>query len=333
MKSLNDDIGVTPRQLLNPTRNPWPPAFPLPRYLNPFLADRVDLIPIPIFGGYVPNMKTIVARWMLERAYGAGKLAGIHTVVEATSGNTGASLGIVTPYYGIRRTVAVVERDIAPGKLEQLRLCGVEPVYPMDGLTTVETATVLGKQQGWLNLNQYANLANPEAHKRWTGPHVWEQTEGKISVFAAPLGTTGTVIGVGEFLRTQSSRISIVGVALAPGEAVPGVRTEAKLKQVGFDWQSAIDHLVLTSTKSSYRASVDLIRSGRMFGPSSGLAFSGAIQFVTERKEKGTLDPLRNTDGRVIVAFTCGDGPFLYLDKYSTILDGTSFNPLDPADL
>jgi cysteine synthase len=318
--------------LVNPTYSPLPRAFPLLQH--PFIADRVDIFPVPIFGSNVPNMKVPMARWMLERADAAGELVGVHTIVEATSGNTGAALGIVDPYYDIRRTVAIVERDIAPGKLEQLRLCGVEIMYPMTGRTTVETARELGEQPGWLNLNQYSNTANSEAHTRWTGPHIWEQTEGKISVCVVPLGTTGTAMGVSKFLRSKlPDRITIVGVALAPGEAVPGVRTEEKLRQVAFDWRAFINHLVLAFAKPSYQASMDLIRSGRMYGPSSGLALSATIKFVAEQKESGALDSLRNKDGRVVVAFPCGDGAGPYLEKYSMILDGSSFEPLNPDDL
>jgi cysteine synthase len=323
----------TPRDLWNPTRNPLPPAYPLPRHLNPFDADRVDLIAVPLFGNG-PNMKTFMSRWMLERAEAAGQLKGVHTLVEATSGNTGADLGILAPWYGISRIIAVIERDTAPGKLEQLRLCGVEPAYPMDGQTTIETARELGKQPGWLNLDQYSSAANVEAHEKWTGPHIWQQTSGKVSVVVLPMGTTGTACGVSKFLRQQdayATLVTVVGVALAPGEAVPGVRTEEKLQQVAFDWRSAIDDLVLVFRHPSYAASMDLIRTGRFYGPSSGAAFSGAKLFVEKQKENGKLNRFRNEDDRVVVAFTCGDGPFLYQDKYSTLLDDAAFRPRNPS--
>ena len=324
--------GVPP-YLLNPTHNPLAPAFPLPNYLNPFVADRVDFVPVPIFGSYVPNMKSFVVREMLEDASAKDKLKNIHTVVEATSGNTGASLGIQAPYYGIRRTVAVVERDTAPGKLEQLRLCGVEIVYPGENMTTIGTAREYGKQKGWINLDQYANPANPKAHERYTGPHIWQQTSGKVSAVVIPAGTTGSIIGARNFLHRKSPRTMIVAAALAPGESVPGARTEEKLKEIAFDWRSVINHLVLVKRDPSYKASLDLIRSGRMFGPSSGLAFWAALQFVEEQKKQDALDSLRCPNGRIVVAFTCGDGPFPYMDKYSTILEGTAFNPPDPSTL
>ena len=323
----------TPPYLLNPTHNPLAPAFPLPNYLNPFVADKVDLVPVPIFSSYVPNMKSFVVREMLEDAAAAGKLKGKHTVIEATSGNTGASLGIENPHYGIRRTIAVVERDTAPGKLEQLRLCGVEIMYPSENMTTIGTARELGKQKGWINLDQYANPANPRAHERYTGPHVWRETRGKISAVVIPAGTTGSIIGTSNFLRRTSPRTLIVAAALAPGEAVPGARTEEKLKEIAFDWRSSINDLVLVKRDPSYRASLDLIRSGRMFGPSSGLSFWAALQFIQKLKERNALDSLRFPDGRIAIAFTCGDLPFPYMDKYSTILEGAAFNPLDPSTL
>jgi cysteine synthase len=338
MKAIESEMYGSPRYFLSPTHNPLPPAFPLPRRLNPFAGDGVTFIPVPIFGTYVPNMKTAMVRWMLERAQMAGKLAGVHTLVEASSGNTAAAEGVIAPNYGIKRVVPVVDRDIAFGKLELLRLTRCDaPRYPMDGKTTIETARELGKQSGWLNLDQYANPANPEAHETWTGPHIWQQTGENLSVFVAPLGTAGTVIGVSNFLRQQPVHVAVVGVALAPGEAVPGVRTEEKLKQVAFDWRSAIDDLVLVSRIPSYMASMDLIGSGRMFGPSSGSTFCGALQFIARWKSENLLDSLRSPeDGQIVVAFTCGDTPFPYADKYATLLEGQAFESrgsLDCAEL
>ncbi len=318
------------KDFLNPEKYPFPDTVPLPPHLNPFLNDGVDIIPVIIYNPTFQNMKVPVALQMLEDAEKKGLLRGVHTLVEATSGNTGYALGILAPYFGIRRVIAVVKRDTAPGKLEQLRLAGVEIHFASQDKTPINEAKEMGAQDGYLNLNQYGNDANWKAHYGWTGPHVWKQTNGKISVFCAGLGTTGTLIGASRFLKERNQKITVVGIILAPESAIPGVRTEKDLRQIEFDWGSFLHRAELVETKSAYQKSRALCLAGIMAGPSSGFAYAGALKFIQETKEAGQLDGLRNSEGRVVVAFTCGDTPFPYLEKYSMILDSEDFNPLDP---
>ena len=109
------------------------------------------------------------------------------------------------------------------------------------------------------------------------------------------------------------------------GQAVPGVRTEARLAEIRFQWKEAI-HPVDVTTKDSFRASLKLIRHGLLAGPSSGLALAGLLDFLAQRRQ----DPeawaaLRNPAGDIVAAFVCGDTPHLYVDKYSTHLDPADF--------
>jgi hypothetical protein len=128
-------------------------------------------------------------------------------------------------------------------------------------------------------------------------------------------------VGVSRYLRRKSPVPAIVGSVCAADSAVPGVRSESRLRPIGFDWQNAVDAVVEVENKESFRKSLDLFRAGIMAGPSSGLALAGLLRFIETEVKRGTLDGLRNSDGDVYAVFICGDTPFPYLDKYSTHLD------------
>jgi cysteine synthase len=160
------------------------------------------------------------------------------------------------------------------------------------------------------------------AHAEWTTRQVWEQTEGKLTVYCAGLGTTGTALGAVKFFREHSCKVSILGVYLDERSAIPGVRSRESLKEVAFDWSKELRVVVEASTKESYKKSLALSRAGLIAGPSSGFALAGLLRFF---EQQSNLDQFRNGDGEVVAVFVCCDTPFPYLDKYSTILDPIDF--------
>jgi cysteine synthase A len=310
----------------DPLRNPLPPIFPIPTWLNPY-AHRgdVDILAAALFTGYMPNVKAMIALHMMEVARKAGALDGVHTLVEASSGNTGLSLANLAPYYGLK-LVTVTERDLAPGKVEQLRLVGVEKNQnPEEEFDTIEAAAKLGEQPGWFNFNQYGNQWNVEAHKRYTGPHLWEGTDKKISVFSNGMGTAGTALGVKAFFESIDANVYVLGVACAEGNPVPGLRSYKKLEHVTLPWQS-LHHLEATRFEA-YSLSLKLFRSGMMVGPSSGMALAGLLRFLKEH-EANDFEGLRNEDGRVVAVFGCGDTIIPYMEKYSFVLNNSDLVPL-----
>jgi cysteine synthase len=220
--------------------------------------------------------------------------------------------------YSVR---AFVPQDIAQGKLELLRLSGAEINFAKK-TSGIVLARRMGKRKGFLNLNQYANEANVAAHAKWTAKQIWEQTQGKLTVFCTGLGTTGTALGANKFFRQHFSNVTVVGVYCLPDHAVPGVRTLEALKEISFPWKSEVSHRVGISTKESYRKSLALCRAGLIAGPSSGFALAGLLRFIEQHPN---LDQLRNRHGEVFACFLCPDSPFPYLDKYSTILDPADF--------
>jgi cysteine synthase len=222
----------------------------------------------------------------------------------------------------------MVPWDIAPGKLDLLRICGVEPRLQKDspdGPSGIEVAREAGNAPGHFSPGQYSNDANPAAYEKWMAPEIWEQMKDRLTVFAVGLGTTGTMVGASRYFRRQSPAVSIVGIICRPDNAVPGVRTEARLKEIEFNWRSAANCIVEAGTKESFKYSLELCRAGIMAGPSSGFALAGLLRYLRQKADDRVLDKLRNKDGEVCAVFICGDTPLPYLDKYSTHLDSSDF--------
>ena len=308
------------KNFLNPDCNPPLPLVELPNRLNPFADQRIRLFAKLMYLLPLLNLKSLpVLNMMLDTA---DKLEGVHTIVENSSGNTAFSLAIMAPLFGIQAVRAIVPLDIAPGKLELLRLSGAHVRFPENGTSGIVAAREMGKREGFLNLDQYSNKANVAAHAKWTTKQVWEQTEGELTVFCTGLGTTGTALGAVEYFRQQQASVTVVGVYCLPNNAVPGVRSMEGLAEISFDWRSEISQQVGVGTIESFKKSLDLCRAGLVAGPSSGFAYAGLLRFLREQRD---LDGFRNKKGEVVGTFICPDTPFPYLDKYSTILDPSDF--------
>lgn len=311
------------RDFLDPNKSLQTPLVELPFPLNPFPEKyRIRISAKMMSLTQFLNLKIYPAWNMLEEAEKKGRLKGVHTLIENSSGNMALSLKLLAPYFGVPNVQAIVPADIAGTKKELLDLVGVKFIRSTETPgepSGIVKAKRLGRKKGFRNLAQYENPDNPAAHAKWTAEQVWQQTHHNITVFCGGLGTTGTVVGAAKCFKEKSAEIAVVGALCAKGNAVPGVRSEAKLEDIRLDWKTGIHH-VEVEAKESYRKSLELIRAGIMAGPSSGFALAGLIRFL---KEKYTL--FRNVDGETLAVFVVGDTPHLYLDKYSTVLDPQDF--------
>ncbi len=330
------------KDFLNPDCNPPLPLVEIPRRLNPFARDGIRIFAKLMNFLPLANVKSLPAyNMLLEKEGGAGGLGGIHSLIENSSGNTVFSLAVIGRLFGIPQTKAIVSHEVTWGKLQMLRFFGTEimvneePICPDPGdkESGIYKAKQIGKERGWFNPGQYDNEANPRAHERWTGPQIWEQTEGKITVFCAGLGTTGTMVGTGGYLKGKSSKIIRVGVARQPNNPVPGVRTPNLLREIAFDWKQATDHLEDVGTKESFEKSLELCRGGIVAGPSAGFALQGLLQFLSKQKEQDKLDSMKNEDGEVVAVFICPDSPFPYIDEYFEYLDASHFPNIEHEEL
>ena len=295
MTNYNKNVFSGPHALqdfLQPDHHIPTPLVELPSALNPFLGDNVHIFAKNMFLLPLLNIKQIVAFNLLETAQAEGKLNGVHTLVENSSGNMALGLAVLAPYFGISNVVVVLSRDVAPNKLEILRLFGVTIEFSdsaPNGMKGVAYAKKLGQQNGWFNLSQYDNDANPASYEKYLAPQLWKQTEGSITIFCAGLGTSGTMIGTTRYLKKQSPTIAVVGV-LPVHDSVPGVRSKTRIKEASFSWERMLDYKVEVETKDAFKKSFLMCRLGILAGPSGGMALAGLLSMLKEQKKAGTLD-------------------------------------------
>lgn len=316
------------REFLNPANHSPIPLVELPENLNPYRADGIRIFAKLAYLTPLLNIKSLPVWNMLEAAGASGRLADVHTLIENSSGNTAFDLAVLGRLFGVEAVRAFVPFDIAPGKLELLRIAGVGPQMTRGApgeASGIAEARRMGEQPGFFSAGQYGNEANPDAYEKWLAPEIWEQTEGKLTVFATGLGTTGTLIGCSRFFRRMQAKVTLVGCLCGAQEAVPGVRTRERLKEIDFAWEPAADALVEVGTKESFRLSLKLCQSGLMAGPSSGFVLAGLYRMLATRQAERNLEALRNSEGEAVCVFVCADTPLPYLDKYSTHLDAWEF--------
>jgi cysteine synthase/rhodanese-related sulfurtransferase len=326
---------------LNPDNNPPIPMVELSDALNPFRKEGVRIYAKLMNTLPLNNVKSLPSYNMLMEAKERGDLDNIDTVIENSSGNTVFSLAVVGRLLGIPHTKAVVSNEVSSGKLKMLRLFGTEVIVnkepicpdPSDKTSGIYKAKVWANENGWLNAGQYDNFDNPKAHEKWTGKQIWEQTEGNISVFCAGLGTTGTMVGVGRYLKSQNSNIKNIGVARLSNNPVPGPRTKNLLREIAFDWENIVDEVEEVGTIDSYKTSIDLCRYGLLVGPSSGFALRGLFNYLSKAKEQNKLSELKNENGEIICVFIACDSPFPYLNEYFEYLDEDLFPEVENEEL
>lgn len=329
------------KNFLNPDCNPPLPLIEIPKELNPFFYDGVHIYAKCMNFLPLGNVKSLPAYNMLLKENQKNKLKGVKNLIENSSGNTVFSLAVIGRLFGIPRTQAIVSHEVTWGKLQLLRLFGTEifvneePICPNpnDKNSGIHLAKNLAKKKGWFNPGQYDNVANPEAHIKWTGPQIWKQTEGRISLFCAGLGTTGTILGTSEYLKEQSKNVTTIGVARKPNNPVPGVRTPNLLKEIAFNWKKYVDYIREIGTKESFEASLSLCRAGLMVGPSAGFALVGLLEFIKEQKRLGRLDNFKNKNGEIVAVFICPDSPLPYLEEYFEYLDDSYFPKIENENL
>jgi cysteine synthase len=316
------------REFLNPANCPPLPLVELPEKLNPYRAEGVRIFAKLAFLTPLLNIKSLPAWNMLLEAQASGRLDGVHTIIENSSGNTAFDLAVLARAFGVETVRAFVPFDIAPGKLELLRIAGVGPQMTKGSrgeASGIAEARRIGSQPGFFSPSQYGNEANPAAYEKWLAPEIWRQTRGKLTVFATGLGTTGTLLGCSRFFRKMAATVAMVSCICAPNEAVPGVRSRERLEEIDFAWEGVGDATVEVGTKESFRLSLRLCQAGLMAGPSSGFVLAGLHRMLGAAQAESGLDRLRNGDGEVVATFMCGDTPLPYLDKYSTHLDASEF--------
>ncbi|MEX0658289.1 MAG: cystathionine beta-synthase [Egibacteraceae bacterium] len=257
------------------------------------------------------SVKDRIGMAMIEAAERAGHLRPGGTIVEPTSGNTGAGLAIAAAQRGYR-CVFVMPDKMSQEKISLLRAYGAEvvtcptAVEPADPRSYYRTAERLADEiPGAYQPNQYANQANPEAHYASTGPELWRQTEGKLDVFVAGVGTGGTISGAGRYLKEQNADVQIVG-ADPEGSLYSGDEAYPYLVEgVGEDFipatfdPSVVDRYVTVSDRDAFLATRRLAREeGMLVGGSGGLAAWAALAVAAQYPPDAIIVVLLPDSGR-----------------------------------
>lgn len=316
---------------LRPAANKYIPLVELPASLNPYLQEYDIHIDAKLMNTLpLGNVKSLPAWQMLEDASHVTN----KRIVEASSGNTVMSLGLLASHFGAVSVEAIASPDVSEGKLALLKLAGVKvrlvegPICPNpnDPNGAIAVARREGKKTGNINLGQYDNDANPKAHEVITGPQLYDQLGDRIGMFCAGLGTTGTLVGTARYLRAKVPHLKVAGIVRAPNNLVPGVRTVNGLEEVSFPWSKILtEPLEAVNEKEAYRHSLSLIRHGLLVGPSAGFAFAGVLRHLERLKQTGEIEELR---GRHVV-FICPDTPFPYATDYEKVLGPRLFPKIE----
>jgi cystathionine beta-synthase len=262
------------------------------------------------------STKDRIALHMVEEAERGGALRPGGTIIEATAGNTGLGLALVGAVRGYR-CIFVLPDKMSEDKIRLLRAYGAEVVItptavPPDSPESYNgVANRLSREiEGAWRPDQFQNINNPETHYRFTGPEIWEQTEGRATVFVAGAGTGGTLSGVGAFLKEKDSRVRVIGADIE-GSILSGDTPKPwKVEGIGEDFvpktlnSQVVDEWIRISDAESFATARRIAREeGLLLGGSSGTALAAAFRYAQ-----------RCTGDDTIVVF-CPDTGRNYLSK------------------
>jgi cystathionine beta-synthase len=263
------------------------------------------------------SVKDRVGIAMIAEAERRGWLRPGGTIIEATAGNTGVGLAMTAAVKGYR-CIFVLPDKMSAEKILLLKAYGAEVVVTPTNVAPDSPDSYNGVADrlareipGAWRPNQFTNLANPEIHYRTTGREIWEQTEGRITVFVAGVGTGGTISGVARYLKEQNSEVRIVG-ADPEGSVLSGDSPHPwKVEGIGEDFvpktfnsQMVDDWVRVGDAESFYTARNLARREGILLGGSSGTAVAGALRYA------------RRLTGENLVVALCADTGRNYLSKF-----------------
>ncbi|MEL5849979.1 MAG: cysteine synthase CysM [Candidatus Igneacidithiobacillus chanchocoensis] len=222
---------------------------------------------------------------MIRRALERGQIRPGQRLVEATSGNTGIALAMAASVEGLKITLVMPE-NMSIERRQVMRAFGAEiELTPaeasMEGAIDRARAFVAAGEA--IMLDQFSNPDNPEAHTRSTGPEIWRDSRGKVTHFISAMGTTGTIMGTGRYLRQVKPDIQIIGVQPAAGAKIPGIRRWPVEYLPKIYQPEMVDRIFDVSTEEAEEMTRRLAREeGILAGISSGGAVATAVRLAAE---------------------------------------------------
>ncbi|MCR5377559.1 MAG: cysteine synthase A [Fibrobacter sp.] len=244
------------------------------------------------------SVKDRIAKAMLDDAEKSGKLKAGSVIIEPTSGNTGIGLASVAAARGYR-IIIVMPETMSVERRQLMKAYGAELVLTegakgMKG--AIARADELAKEiPNSFIPGQFVNPANPAAHRATTGPEIWEDTDGKVDIFVAGVGTGGTVTGVGEFLKSKNPNVKVVAVEPASSPVLSkGVAGSHKIQGIGAGFvpdtlnTKVYDEIIAVENEAAFEAGREIgKKEGVLVGISSGAALWAAKELAKRPENKG----------------------------------------------
>jgi len=240
------------------------------------------------------SVKDRAARKMIEIGLARGELRPGKVILDSTSGNTGIALAMVGAALGYPVEL-VMASNVSRERKKIIEAFGAKPIYsdPLegsDGAIVVCRKIIDADPDRYFKPDQYNNEANPLAHFETTGPEIWRQTNGEITHFVAGIGTSGTIMGTGRFLKSRNSVVKVI--AVEPDDAMhglEGLKHMASSIIPGIYHERELDDKIQVSTEDAYEMVYALGEfEGLLVGQSSGAAMVAALKLASSLRE-GTV--------------------------------------------
>lgn len=289
------DIRESASQLIGKT-----PLLKLNGYMKKTGVENATILAKLEYLNPAGSVKDRVALAMIEDAEKKGILKEGATIIEPTSGNTGIGIAAVAAAKGytailtLPETMSVERRNLLKAYGAQLVL--TEGSKGMKG--AIEKAQQLAKEiPNAVILGQFVNLANPAAHKLTTAPEIWEQTDGKVDIFVAGVGTGGTITGVGEYLKEKNPNIKVVAVEPATSPVLSkGISGAHKIQGIGAGFIPDIlntkvyDEVITIENEDAFiEGKAFAVSEGILVGISSGAALKAAAILAKRPENKDKI--------------------------------------------
>ncbi len=275
------------------------PLLKLTNYIAEKKLDATILAKLEYFNP-AGSVKDRIAKAMIDDAEAKGILKPGSVIIEPTSGNTGIGLAAVAASRGYRiiltmpETMSVERRNLL--KAYGARLVLTEGAKGMKGAIAKAEELAAETPDSFIP-GQFTNMANPAMHRNTTGPEIWEDTDGKVDIFVAGVGTGGTISGVGEYLKSRNPNVKVVAVEPAGSPVLSkGTAGSHKIQGIGAGFvpdtlnTEIYDEVIAVENEDAFETGRTLaVREGLLVGISSGAAVFAATELAKRPENKGKI--------------------------------------------